>query len=112
MIDWTGESSRTADDASRDEAGLRMRERAIDWLKHALANGPRKAAELHAAAAEAGIPERTLERAKSALRASSHRTWNDDLERGEWYWYDPDAPWPISAPFRKPRELAPLPPLE
>jgi len=48
----------------------------------------------------------------SALGASSHRTWDDDLQRGEWYWYDPDAPWPKSAPFRKPRELPPLPPLE
>lgn len=113
VIEWTGPVNRTADELGRREPdAMRMKDRAIDWLKRELANGPRKAAELFETAAAAGIPERTLERAKSGLRAQSHRTWDDKTSRGEWYWYDPDAAWPKKAPFKKPRELAPLPPLE
>src|SRR5205807_1499612 len=81
------------------------RDRAGVWLKQELATGPRPAAELYAAAAAAGIPERTLERAKAALGVSSHRTYDYTSGRGEWYWYDPDADWPGDAPFRKPSGL-------
>jgi hypothetical protein len=63
-------------------------------------------AELLAAAAEAGIPDRTLNRAKAELGAGSHRAKGKD--RTEWYWYDPAAPWPANAPFRKPFGLPPL----
>ena len=92
-------------------AGLKMRERAVDWLKRELAAGPRKSADVYAAAAQAGIPERTLERAKQQLPAKSHRTWDEEEQRGEWYWYDRDAAWPEGAPFEKPYQLPPLPPL-
>jgi len=91
------------------EAALRPRDRASDWLRRELANGPRKAAELLTVAAEAGIPEATLRRAKADLRAESHQVYRED-ER-TWYWYDPTAPWPADAPFKKPFELPPLPPL-
>ena len=113
MIEWLGPVDRTADGlcAGKPPAGLKMRDRAVDWLRRELADGPRKAADVYAAAAEAGIPERTLERAKHELRARSHRTWDEAEERGEWHWYDPDAPWPADAPFEKPYELPPLPPL-
>ena len=112
-VEWTGPVDRTADGlcAGKPPAGLKMRDRAVDWLKRELAAGPRKAADLYAAAATAGIPERTLERAKQGLRAKSHRAWDEDHERGEWYWYDPDAEWPAEAPFEKPFQLPPLPPL-
>jgi hypothetical protein len=108
MIEWTGPVDLSADAASRGEGPVRNRERAIDWLKRQLANGPRRAAELHAAAADAGIPEATLHRAKAQLPAESQRIWISEENRGEWWWYDPDAPWPADAPFRKPRELRPL----
>jgi hypothetical protein len=113
QIEWLGPVDRTADGlcAGKPSAGLKMRERAVDWLKRELADGPRPAAAVYAAAAQAGIPERTLERAKQELPARSHRTWDEDEERGEWHWYDPDAPWPAAAPFEKPYELPPLPPL-
>src|SRR5437867_3215912 len=103
VIEWTGPVNRTADEVCRggEAGGVRMRERATDWLKRELAAGPRKAADMYAAAAAAGIPERTLERAKHELPACSHRTWDHKLQRGEWYWYDPDAPWPKTAPFKK-----------
>ncbi len=113
VVEWTGPVDLTADGLCRREpaVGLKARDRAIDWLRRELAGGPRKAADLYAAAAEAGIPERTLERAKAALHVRSHRTWDHKTSRGEWYWYDPDAIWPKDAPFRKPTELPPLPPL-
>ena len=60
---------------------------------------------------EAGIPERTLDRAKRELPAESHRTYDKAEMRGEWYWYDPAAPWPKDAPFKKPNPNE-LPPLE
>jgi hypothetical protein len=77
-----------------------------------MANGLRKAADLLAAAAGAGIPERTLERAKKDLDLRSHQTYRHDTEQREWYWYDPAAPWPKDAPFKRPYELPPLDPLD
>jgi hypothetical protein len=114
VVEWAGPVDLTADEVCRGKkaaAELRARDRAIDWLKRELAGGPRKAADLFAAAAAAGIPERTLERAKAALPARSHRAFDHKADRGEWYWYDPDAPWPKNAPFKKPFELPPLEPL-
>jgi hypothetical protein len=110
VVEWTGPADLTADGLlRRPEAGLRPRDRATDWLRGELANGPRKAAELLTAAAAAGIPEKTLKRAKADLRAGSHQVHRGD-ERA-WYWYDPCAPWPADAPFQKPFELPPLPDL-
>src|SRR5215210_1671047 len=90
IVEWTGPVDLTADGlcGGKPEESLKARDRAIDWLKRELADGPRKAAELFAAAVEVGIPERTLERAKKELPAKSHRTWDPKAERGEWYWYD------------------------
>jgi hypothetical protein len=111
VIEWTGPVDLTADGLCRcnSETVLKTRDRAIDWLKRELSSGPRKAADLYASAGEAGIPERTLFRAKAALRVGSHRAYDRKEERGEWYWYDPDAEWPKHAPFKKPFEMPPLP---
>lgn len=89
---------------------LRPREKAIEWLRRELANGPRKASDVMALAASGAIPERTLLRAKDELGVRSKQV---HFEKGghEWYWYDPAAPWPKDAPFRKPYELPPLPDL-
>jgi hypothetical protein len=70
---------------------------------------PRKSGDVYTAAAEAGIPERTLERAKTELRVVSHRVYDYDERHGEWYWYDPGAPWPKKAPFKRPAEQEPMP---
>lgn len=110
VIEWTGTVEMTADALCKPAVvGLKAKERAVDWLKRELAGGPRKTAEVYAAAAVVGIPERTLERAKQELRVKSHRTWDHEENRGEWYWYDCDAPWPETVPFKKPWELPPLP---
>ncbi|MBO0697093.1 MAG: AAA family ATPase [Zavarzinella sp.] len=106
VIEWTGRVEMTADELCRGRPpeGLKVRERAVDWLRRELAAGPRKAGDLYAAAAAAGIPDRTLERAKERLRAESHRDYDWKAKRGEWWWYDPAAPWPKKAPFEKPRD--------
>lgn len=110
VIEWAGPVDVTADQVSRAKppVELRARDRACDWLRRELAGGPRRAAELYAAAAEAAIPEATLNRAKAALRVQSHRHHNRKAGHGEWWWYDPSAPWPKNAPFDKPDPLSPL----
>jgi hypothetical protein len=110
VVEWTGAVELSADAANRrPEAPVRMRDRASTWLAAELANGPRRATAILAAAAEVGIPERTLERAKSELRIGSRKVYGKD-ERAEWYWYDPASVWPNDAPFKKPRpgELPPI----
>ena len=110
VVEWTGAVELNADAANKvPEAPLRMRDRAASWLAAALAEGPRSASDILAAAAEAGIPERTLDRAKSELFIGSRKVYGKD-NRAEWYWYDPASVWPKNAPFKKPKrgELAPI----
>lgn len=74
----------------------------IRWLwEPYLPRGSRMASELYAAAADAGIPERTLDRAKAELRIGSRKAHFKD--RSVWYWYDSSSDWPKDAPFKKPR---------
>jgi hypothetical protein len=111
VIEWTGPVGLTADglcEKRKRPAELGARERVADWLKRELAAGPRPAGAIYAAAAAAGIPERTLWRAKKEIPVKSHRAYDAKANRCEWYWYDPDAPWPKKAPFSKPFELPPL----
>jgi hypothetical protein len=110
VVEWVGPAGVSADELARlPSPPLRPRDRAEAWLRGQLAGGPRPAADLLAAAAAAGIPDRTLDRAKRELRARSHRVQGKD--RAEWYWFDPAAPWPADAPFKKPNPWE-LPPLE
>jgi hypothetical protein len=109
VVEWTGPVDLSADAVSRSAAPLRMCDQAAAWLSAQLAAGPRRASELYAAAAEAGIPERTLDRAKSQLRIGSRKAHLKD--RSVWYWYDSGSDWPKNAPFKKP-EPGELPPLE
>ncbi len=108
VIEWTGPVDLTADEAGRDApCEVRPRERACLWLKQELASGPRKAADLYIAAAAAGIPDRTLNRAKAALGVDSQQV----VGKGDvrvWYWYDPAVDWPKDAPFKRPFRLEPL----
>lgn len=102
IVEWTGPVELTADAVNRpSDAPVRIRDRAASWLSQQLAAGPRKVSELYAAAAEAGIPERTLDRAKSELRIASRKVRFND--RSVWYWYDSGSDWPKNAPFAKPK---------
>jgi hypothetical protein len=107
-IEWMGPVSRGADDL--DAPGPRVlwpRDRAADWLVQFLADGPRPSAEVLKAAAAATIPERTLDRAKGLARVKSVQVSLKSDQR-IWFWYDPAAPWPKDAPFRRPEELPEL----
>jgi hypothetical protein len=104
-VEWTGSAELSADALNQSPAApLRICHQAAAWLSAQLAAGPRKASELYAAAATAGIPERTLERAKAELRIGSRKA------HSVWYWFDSGSDWPKDAPFPKPRpgELLPL----
>lgn len=110
VVQWTGPVDLAADAVGgKPPRAMPARDRAGLWLGGQLANGPRRATDLFAAAAAECIPEVTLKRAKAALGVESHKVKRDG--RAEWYWYDPDAPWPADAPFKKPFELPPLPDL-
>jgi len=65
----------TADEAiakvNKGASGRSAVDEAEDWLKEALANGRMPTAELTAAAKDAGISAKTLERAKKKLRVKS-----------------------------------------
>ena len=106
-IEWTGAIEVSADALALPVAGpLRPRDRAGDWLVQQLAGGPRRVADLLAAAVKAGIPEITLRRAKEELQIESvaaHAAGVTGVQ--EWFWYDPGAPWPANAPFKKPRTV-------
>jgi len=86
-----------------------MRDRAASWLRDELSTGPRPASAIYASAASAGIPDRTLERAKQEVGVRSCKSKSNG--RTEWFWYDPAAAWPADAPFKKPFELPKLDPL-
>lgn len=105
VVEWVGPLGTTAEGLGRPEAALRPRDRAALWLAAELATGPRRVPELLARAAEAGIPERTLRRAKDDSGVCARRLAREGAQ--EWYWYDPAAPWSADAPFERPHDLPP-----
>jgi hypothetical protein len=108
VVEWVGVADLSADAIGvRPPEGIKSRERAGAWLHEQLRAGPRPAIDLLTTAADAGIPEATLRRAKREMRVNSHRA-KIGPDRYEWYWYDPDAPWPADTPFKKPFQLPPL----
>lgn len=109
LIEWCGPVELAANDLNHHlEGPLRIRDQASAWLVAELARGPRPASAILAAAAAAGIPERTLRRAKEQLRISSRKAHTKN--RSEWYWYDLACDWPKDCPLEKPvpGELPPL----
>lgn len=99
VLAWDANPVRiTADEAlapARPQGGDKSRPspaltEAVEWLAAALANGPRTAQELKAAAEGDGIAMRTLLRAKSALNVTASRDgFGDD---GGWRWSLPTEP--------------------
>lgn len=92
-VDWTGPLDLSADDlfgaCLPQRAGNRTRERAAEWLRQYLSEGPRRATEVFASALTAGIPNRTLERVKATIGVKS-----DAVSIGgriEWWWRDPEG---------------------
>jgi hypothetical protein len=107
-VEWLGRYDLTADQLlARPDGPLKPRDYASDWLVRELAAGPRKAVDVLAAAADDGIPERTLRRAKKDVGVRSVQAYAAD-DTSAWYWYDPEAPWPADCGIEKPFELPPL----
>jgi hypothetical protein len=102
---WEGPLDVTAEELTGvppREAWRRPRDRAAAWLRLQLADGPRPASELTDAAIRAGIPERTLHRAKAAAKIRAVQRGRDG--KNVWVWYDPEVtpevpdPWPGLGP--------------
>ena len=93
VVDWAGPLDVTADDllggGTPARAGRQSRQRATEWLRTALADGPQRVADLQAGAAVAGIAWRTLERVKESLGVRSEAVRQG--KRTEWVWRDPAA---------------------
>ncbi len=87
---WCGESTLTEADLLAPDQGARgpsALDRAKTFLQELLAEGPVEAEAVQAAAREAGIAEKTLQRAKDALGVISDRTgFGPD---GRWTWVLP-----------------------
>ena len=98
VVEWLGHVTVTADELNAGPDKDRPRERAIAWLREQLASGPRRPAELLAAAASAGISQRTLHRAKHDLGVVSHRLFGSKGVAA-WYWNDATATQPKGAPL-------------
>jgi AAA domain len=88
-VKWEGPVDLSADEVGAEPEAVRAkrpRERAAEWLKDELANGPRKAAELIAEAKKRGIPEKTLQRARRMLRVQSRQSARPD-GLNQWIWF-------------------------
>lgn len=112
VVEWTGPLDLSAADlcgaTAPSRAGRVARDRAAEWLRQFLADGPRRADESRAAARAAGFAPATLDRAKASLRILSEAKREGD--RTVWWWRDPAAPKVRAADLLPPlRGLEPLP---
>ena len=96
-VEWLGVSEHGADallaeptDAPEERSALRE---ASEFLRDLLADGEKQTAEISSRAREAGISDRTLERAKARLGVRHRKVFGS----GRFVWYLPDLPGP-SAP--------------
>lgn len=80
---WLGEVNITSDDLLRPDAAQEEKTalvEAIEWLRDALADGPLESKRILKDARQAGIAERTLHRAKAAIRVTSQKMGSN------WVW--------------------------
>jgi AAA domain len=100
LVSWVDRLDLSADDllgsGTPARAAARVRERACEWLRAQLSGGAKRAGELFAAARGVGIPERTLRRAKALAGVRADARNNGAVT--EWWWHDPHAEPPASAP--------------
>jgi AAA domain len=108
VIEWLGPTGTTAEDAARGPKRATAERpdvvMAADWLVRALDKGERPAVEVLEEAMAIGISERTLYRAKAAVRVES-RVSNKDGKR-IWKWALPSG-----SKFEDLPDLSELPPL-
>jgi len=94
----------TADDLFSPPRSREQRDSAADWLRDALADGPRTADEIKADAAAADIAFRTLRRAKQAAGVRHQKRWVD----GGWtfFWFMPEDEERLPGERLKPKDAA------
>ena len=81
QLEWRGTSELTADDlCNAKPADKSAREDAADFLREALANGPRPEQAINAEAKKNGHSERTLARAKKDVGVVSKK------DGSRWHW--------------------------
>lgn len=86
-LEWLGESGMDAERLleREDREERTAREEAVEWLRAALAQGPRPAREVQREAQADGIAERTLQRARKALGVVAERV--GEVGKGQrWEW--------------------------
>jgi hypothetical protein len=73
----------------RNDTGEEKSEKqdAISFLNTVLKNGEKSAKDVQAEARQVGISEKTLQRAKSALKIKSRK---EDFKDGKWFWCLPE----------------------
>jgi RecA-family ATPase len=90
---WTGESDLTAEtmlSQLRNDTGEEKSEKqdAISFLNTVLNDGEKPVKDIQAEARQIGISEKTLQRAKSALKIKSRK---EDFKDGKWFWCLPEG---------------------
>jgi hypothetical protein len=91
VVEWAGRVDLSADElcgVTAAQVSKRPRERAAEFLRAALANGPLPVAELEKLAAERGLSWKTVLRAKESLGVKSELLRSEGNERA-WQWFDP-----------------------
>jgi hypothetical protein len=111
-VEWVRQLELTADDlfapAASAGASARARDRAAAWLLQLLSTGPVRASAVAAAACAAGIPTRTLTRAKQLTGVSSSAVRTGDAV--EWWWQAPPTAPTVAPTTSAPAEPQPAPP--
>jgi AAA domain-containing protein/TOTE conflict system primase-like protein len=81
IIEWLGKSLKTTDDlVARKDPAERKLDKAIEFLREFLKDGPQLSNDVFAKGGEIGIGERTLWTAKETLGVKAKK------EKGQWYW--------------------------
>lgn len=110
-VEWVRQLELTADDlfapAASAGASARARARAAEWLLRFLSNGRARATAVAEAARAAGIPARTLTRAKQLAGVSSFAEHTGAAT--QWWWDAPSAAAAPSAPAEPQSEPARTP---
>jgi putative DNA primase/helicase len=89
--DYVNDNADQALTAEKDDIRLTARADAEDFLRQALADGPRPVKEIKGEAEDAGLTMRTVRRAKDDIGVRSRRQSYGGGGEGEWVWYLPSS---------------------
>jgi hypothetical protein len=88
MIDWTGTTNKSAEDAFAGDgkAYSGPTVKAMQWLKEFLADGPKSVTDIETGAAMRSFSDYAVKQAKAALRIEAKKSGFD----GGWQWHLPN----------------------